>query len=123
MLRFHDVLDLNPDGTVEAAGPREATDDIVDLCAWVFQRGDHDAAATEMTHQAPDGHHLLLGEGELEILADTWKLRLGQVGRDATLGPGDAFAVAVAMFKENGKQRVVWWGHPVKLKLAGSAGS
>src|SRR5687767_5502025 len=108
MLRFHDVLHVRPDGTVEASGPREPTDEIVDLCAWVFQRGDHDAAATEMTHAADEGHHLLVGDGELELLEDKWRLPLGPVGRDAILEPGDAFAVAVAMFKENGKQRVVW---------------
>jgi hypothetical protein len=120
MLRFSDVLEVDGDGAVVATGPRDSADEIVDLCAWVFQRGDHDAAATEMTH---DGQHVLIGEGELEVLTDKWKLPLEKVGRDAALKPGDAFAVAVAMLKENGKQRVVWWGHPVKLKSAGSAGS
>ena len=119
MLRFHDVLDVHPDGKVDATGPRDsATEEIIDLCAWVFQRGDHDAAATEMTH---DGHHLL-GDGELEVLGDKWKLPLGIVGNEPCVA-GDAFAVAVALLKEGGKQRVVWWGHPVKLKLAGTAGS
>jgi hypothetical protein len=120
MLRFHDVQKVRPDGTLDATGPRDATDDIIELCAWIFQRGDHDAAATEMTHE---GKHLLIGEGELELLADRWKLPLGKVGKDAKLEPGDAFAVAVAMLKEGGKQRVVWWGHPVKLELEGTAGS
>ena len=121
MLRFHDVLDVDADGAVMATGPRDSTtEEIVELCAWVFQRGDHDAAATEMTH---DGHHLLLGEGELEVMSDKWRLPLGKIGGDAALVSGDAFAVAVAMLKEGGKQRVVWWGHPVKLRDAGSAGS
>jgi hypothetical protein len=115
MLRFDDVLQVDPDGVVVATGPRDAvTDEIVDLCAWVFQRGDDDAASTEMTH---DGHHLLLGEGELQVAGDQWRLPLGKIGEKA-LEPGDAFAVAVALLKESGKQRVVWWGHPVKLEAA-----
>jgi hypothetical protein len=117
MLRFHDVLEVDPDGLVIATGPRDsATDEIVDLCAWVFQRGEHDAASTEMTH---DGQHLLIGEGELAVAGDKWTLPLGKVG-DKALEPGDAFAVAVALLKESGKQRVVWWGHPVKLKAGGT---
>jgi hypothetical protein len=121
MLRFHDVLEVDPDGLVIATGPLEpATDEIVDLCAWVFQRGDHDAASTEMTHD--HGAHLLIGEGELAVAGDKWTLPLGKIG-DEALEPGDAFAVAVALLKENGKQRVVWWGHPVKLTAGGTAGS
>lgn len=121
MLRFHDVLKVDASGLVTATGPRDSTTErIVDLCAWVFQRGDHDAAATEMTHH---GQHALIGEGELEVMADRWKLPLGKIGEDAKLEPGDAFAVAVAMLKEGGKQRVVWWGHPVKLELDESPGS
>lgn len=119
MLRFHDVLEVQSDGLVVATGPREATDEIVDLCAWVFQRGDDDAASTEMTH---GGKHLLHAAGDLEILDDGWRLRLGMVG-GKKLVAGDAFAVAVALLKERGKQRVVWWGHPVKLEPAGTAAS
>jgi hypothetical protein len=121
MLRFNDVLDVDQGGGVVAKGPRDATTErIVDLCAWVFQRGDHDAAATEMTHH---GEHLVQGGGHLEVEDDRWTLQLAQIGDQAALGPGDAFAVAVALLEEGGKQRVVWWGHPVKLKAAGTAGT
>ena len=40
------------------------------------------------------------------------------------LTPGDAFGVAVAMMKmknEGNVQRVMWWGHPLKLKVPSGA--
>ena len=114
MLRFDDVLEVQPDGLVIASGPRDATDEIVELCAWVFQRGDDDAASTEMTHGP---HHLLRGDGELQVVGDHWTLPLKKVG-DEALAAADAFAVAVALLKESGRQRVVWWGHPIKLEAA-----
>jgi len=69
-----------------------------------------------MTHH---GHHLVQSEGELEVVGDKWTLPLAKVG-DELLAAGDAFAVAVAMIRESGNQRVVWWGHPVRLE-AGAA--
>jgi len=121
MLRFHDVLKVHPGGMVIATGPRDsATEQIVDLCAWVFQRGDHDAAATEMTRH---GNHTVHPGGQLQVAGDRWSLELGKIGNKAEVTPGDAFAVAVAMLEEGGKQRVVWWGHPVKLEVAETAGS
>jgi hypothetical protein len=42
-------------------------------------------------------------------------MTLARVGEER-LKPGDAFAVAVAMIGEKGKQEVIWWGHPVKLE-------
>ena len=124
MVKFDEVLEIPEDGEVAvvATGPVDSSkEEIVDLCAWVFQRGDddaeradNDAAATEMTHH---GHHLVHGEGELQVKENKWTLRLASVG-EGNLSAGDAFAVAVAMIKEGGKQRVVWWGHPVTLKKA-----
>jgi len=120
MLKFDEKLKLNGRGGVFASGPVDPSKEkIVELCAWVFQRRDNDAAATEMTH---DAHHLLKGEhlgkgmGELEVGTDHWSMELAQVGEGEPLDEGEAFAVAVAMTSENGKQRVVWWGHPVELK-------
>lgn len=112
MVKFDDVLKVDGDGKVVAGGPVDtAKETIVDLCAWVYQRGDKDAAATEMhihDHHAP-------GEGELLVADDHWSMTLARVG-DERLKPGDAFAVAVAMIGEKGKQEVIWWGHPVKLE-------
>ena len=127
MLRFDDVLTLNNPGTgaqdevvLDATGPLDQSqEEMIELCAWVFQRGEHDAAATEMTtgnnHETAGGGHLHVftdGDGH-----DRWKLSLRQVG-DAELVAGDAFGVAVAMMrmkKDQNHQRVVWWGHPLKL--------
>lgn len=118
MLKFDPELNLNNDGGVVASGPVDPKEEIVELCAWVFQRRDSDAAATEMTHNAQHllkGEHLGKGMGELEVGTDHWSMELAQVGEGEPLDEGEAFAVAVAMTSENGKQRVVWWGHPVKL--------
>ena len=125
MVKFDDVLQLKKEGVVvvDATGPLDPSqEEMVELCAWVFQRGKEDAAATEMTtgdhHETTAGHHLEVfkdPDGQ-----DHWKLRLRQVGNEP-LVPGDAFGVAVAMMKmknQSDQQRVVWWGHPVKLVAA-----
>jgi hypothetical protein len=120
MVRFDDVLTVKPDGHVVASGPVESSrEKIIELCAWVFQRGDRtDAAVTEMTHEDENGEsHLFHGEGELTVMGDHWSMELGRVGTEPMASGQDAFAVAVAMIedKDNGRQEVVWWGHPVKL--------
>ena len=129
MVKFHEKLPVDAEGVVTAGGPVDSSKEkIVDICAWVFQRGDDDAspgdsdaAATEMTHH---GQHLVAGTGEFkqDEENDVWSLPLAQVGRDPLKAGDDAFAVAVAMIedKKSGKQRVIWWGHPVTLE-AGAA--
>jgi hypothetical protein len=109
MLRFDDVLRLIGDGGVIGQGPLDPQDEeLLELCAWVFQRSDSDAAATEMT---TTGGHLEFPTGP----PPKWRMELGRVG-DGDLQPGDAFAVAVALTRNReGRQRVAWWGHPVRL--------
>jgi hypothetical protein len=133
MLRFDDVLELKqapvPEGepVIDAMGPLEGTqDDMIELCAWVFQRGEHDAAATEMTtgkghHETAHGNHVEFFEGDDG--RERWKLPLRQVGEEE-LAPGDAFGVAVAMLRVPSggtHQRVVWWGHPLTLTAPGGS--
>jgi hypothetical protein len=109
MVRFDDVLRLTGDGGVDAKGPIDPNEEMVELCAWVFQRGDDDAAATEMS---TTGGHLEFPSGPPR----KWRMLLGRVG-DVDLQPGEAFAVAVALMKNRaGKQRIVWWGHPLTLE-------
>ena len=126
MLRFDDVLTLKNPGTehgtvvLDATGPLDRSEEeMIELCAWVFQRGENDAAATEMTtghdHETAGGDHLQVFTDEHG--QDRWKLSLRQVG-DEPLQAGDAFGVAVAMMRlrnDADQQRVVWWGHPLKL--------
>lgn len=126
MLRFDDVLTLNPgpvakgEAVLDATGPFDlAEEEMVELCAWVFQRGEHDAAATEMTtgedHHTAGGDHVHFEKGPDG--RDRWRMSLRQVG-EKPLKAGDAFGVAVAMLrakKEDDCQRVIWWGHPLKL--------
>ena len=132
MLRFDDVLELKKapveEGkpVIDAVGPLDGSEEhMIELCAWIFQRGEHDAAATEMTtgkdhHETAHGNHVEFFEG-----ADgqsRWRLPLRQVG-DEPLEAGDAFGVAVAMLRmtnEGDQQRVVWWGHPLTLTEPGS---
>ncbi len=129
MLRFDEVLELNKDSAeaahegkvvLDATGPiDQSEEEMIELCAWVFQRGTHDAAATEMTinenHETAGGGHLHIVPGEDG--KDRWQMPLRQVG-DAELHAGEAFGVAVALMKmkkEDNQQRVLWWGHPVRL--------
>jgi hypothetical protein len=108
MVRFDDVLRLAGDGSVDAQGPLDGpNEEMLELCAWVFQRSGTDAAATEMS---TTGGHLEFPPGP----PPKWRMVLGKVG-DADLVEGDAFAIAVALLKQDGNQRVVWRGHPVTL--------
>ena len=124
MLKFDDVLTVKTDGRVEAMGPVDLEkEEVVELCAWVFQRRDKkDAAVTEMA--TPEGHPHTHGSGtDLKVGPDKhgkgkWKLPLGKVGQGPEkLEAGEAFGVAVAMTKKKGsdEQVVVWWGHPLEL--------
>lgn len=115
MVRFDDVLRLTGiDGGVDARGPLDPNETMLELCAWVFQRRDDDAAATEMSTTG----------GEIEFPPGDprkWRMVLSKVG-NATLAEGEAFAVAVALMKNaDGNQRIVWWGHPVTLIGASAA--
>jgi hypothetical protein len=119
MVKFDDTLTVKKNGVVVASGPVDSSNEkIVELCAWVFQRGASDAAVTEMTHEDEHGHHhLLKSDGELKVSGNKWRLPLAKVGREPIAAGQEAFAVAVAMIedKQSGKQEVIWWGHPVKL--------
>jgi hypothetical protein len=129
MVKFDDELKIE-NGVVIARGPFDPDNEqIVELCAWVFQRdpkGDgNDVAATEMTEHHGNTHRLLRhADHELTFETDEqdnkprWRLPIGRVA-DGDLQVGKVtFAVAVAMIKEQGQQRVIWWGHPVELKAA-----
>lgn len=138
MVRFDEVLDLLDGGEVDARGPLDSSKEkMVELCAWVFSRGDNDAAATEMT---TTGRSLEFVTEKGEIISPQpqavisvqnrpdiakWRLVLGKVpGDGADLQGGDAFAVAVALMQiKDDKQRVVWWGHPVELRTRPAAAS
>jgi hypothetical protein len=132
MLRFDDVLELKKAPVeedmpvIDAMGPLDGSEEhMIELCAWIFQRGEHDAAATEMTtgkahHETAHGGHVEFFDGDDG--QPRWRLPLRQVGEEQ-LKPGDAFGVAVAMLRmtnEGDQQRVVWWGHPLTLTAAGS---
>ena len=123
MLRFHDLQELGnagDDAVMVARGPFDAVEEqIIEICVWVFQRGDNDAAATEMTtgdaHHPGHDDHVKFDKDDKG--RDRWNMPLRQVGT-VPLTAGDAFGVAVAMLKmksEDDAQRVVWWGHPLKL--------
>ena len=129
MLKFDDKMTLNEgpfaqgEAVLVATGPiDQSEEEMVELCAWVFQRGEHDAAATEMT--TGEDHHTA-GGGHVHIVPGTdghdhWTMTLRQVGNEE-LQPGEAFGVAVAMMRmrnQGNHQRVVWWGHPLKLVRA-----
>jgi hypothetical protein len=126
MLKFDEELTLNQgpfahgEAVLDATGPiDQSEEEMVELCAWVFHRGDHDAAATEMT--TGSDHHTA-GGGHVDIVPGSdgrshWKMALRQVG-NAPLEPGEAFGVAVAMMRvrnQGNHQRVVWWGHPLRI--------
>lgn len=119
MLRFHDVQELGnagKDAVMVARGPFDAAEErIIELCVWVFQRGENDAAATEMTTGHAHDDHVTFDKDDRG--RDRWNMPLRQVG-DFPLTGGEAFGVAIAMLemkKEDDAQRVIWWGHPLKL--------
>lgn len=119
MVKFDPELTVKKNGVVVASGPvNEKKEKIIELCAWVFQRGATDAAVTEMTHQDEHGnHHSFKGDGELKVEENKWRMDLARVGQKSMAAGQDAFAVAVAMIEDldSGDQQVIWWGHPVEL--------
>src|SRR5688572_12070859 len=131
MLKFDDELEVEGNGVVIATGPFDPeVEEIIELCAWVYQRdpNGNELGATEMTEHHGDHHELLRNaEGAFTVHTGAdphdghWRLPLGRVGQ-GDLQPGEAFGVAVAMISEtaNGNQRVIWWGHPLRLKAAGA---
>ena len=124
MLRFHDVQELGnagDDAVMVARGPFDAAEEqVIEICVWVFQRGDNDAAATEMTTGRRTTTPATTTTSPSTrttraATAGTWRCVRSAPFR---LTAGDAFGVAVAMLKmknEDDAQRVVWWGHPLKL--------
>lgn len=110
---FSDPSDpKNPDKNgVEAAGPLSPGEEIKEICAWVYQRsGGNEAAATEMT-TTPEG------KAKFEQSQGRWKLPLAQIS-ETNFREAPAFAVAMALLLDaSGNENVVWWGHPVELKL------
>ena len=119
MVKFDPELKVEEGGVVVASGPvNSEKEKIIELCAWVFQRGATDAAVTEMTHQDEDGnHHFFKGDGELKVEGNKWEMDLAKVGQKTMAAGQEAFAVAVAMIEDlnSGDQQVIWWGHPVEL--------
>lgn len=107
-VRFDEKLKLRADGGVDAKGPLDPNEEMLELCAWVFQeKNPGDAAATEMTTTSP--------EAVFSGLPPKWSLRLDKLDGSARLRPGPAFAVAVALMKKGRNKDVVWWGHPITL--------
>jgi hypothetical protein len=111
-VKFDDTLKLTGGGKVMAAGPRDKSDDIKELCAWVYQRqGSDDAAATEMSTTG----------GELrqpDAQNPRWEMELGKVPKagQLELQAGWAHAVAVALIQEGrGSTGVFVWGETVML--------
>jgi hypothetical protein len=132
MVKFEDELTVE-NGVVIARGPFDPDNEkIIELCAWVFQRDAHgdgnDVAATEMTEHHENTHHLLRNADDELKFEDKddkgkhhWRLPIVGVGQGGLKTGKEAFAVAVAMIEEKGKQRVIWWGHPVMLKDGATA--
>lgn len=112
-VKFNETLRLTGGGNVMAVGPRDKSDDIKEICAWVYQRrGSDDAAATEMTTtggklKQPDANN------------PRWEMELGKVPEDSQLElePGWAHAVAVALIEDGtGSTGVFVWGETVMLR-------
>ena len=102
MVKFDPELKVKKGGVVVASGPvNSEKEKIIELCAWVFQRGATDAAVTEMTHQDEHGdHHSFKGDGDLKVEGNTWRMNLAKVGQKPMAARQEAFAVAVAMIED-----------------------
>jgi hypothetical protein len=106
-VRFKETLSVT-NGSVDARGPLDPDEKVLELCAWVFQGEDpDDAAATEMTTKDP--------KPVFNGNPPEWSLTLDRVPDSKELKGGPAFAVAVALMERDQKKNVVWWGHPITL--------
>ena len=118
---FKDKLNLVEDPItkhvhVDAKGP--AYGDVVEMCVWIIQKQRAgDAAATQITTFPGRGGV----ETDKEKLPDgttqkTWQLRALQASTNS-LKPGFATAMAIALFREDGKEQAQFWSQAVELVL------
>jgi hypothetical protein len=135
--QFFPKLKVSKEGIVEAGGPLDhATDEVVEMCVWVYQRSANgsDAIANAMD----DGPGLKktmsdkMGSGEarkpsaLKIRPKTatrpptWKLDLDdRMNNTGAFTPGSATALAIGVFLDaDGNERAFLWSEPVELELA-----
>ena len=118
---FKDKLDLFEDTItkqihVDAKGP--AYGEVVNLCVWIVQKQPAgDAAATQIT-TFPGRGGLQTGQETLPdgTIQKTWQLRALQTSANP-LKPGFATAMAIALFREDGKEQAQQWAQAVELVI------
>jgi hypothetical protein len=118
---FEDELDLVVDPItkqvhVDANGP--AYGEVVELCVWIIQKqSGGDAAATQITTY-PGRGGVETGEKKLAdgTSQKTWRLRALQASTQP-LEPGFATAMAIALFREDGKEQAQLWAQAVDLVM------
>jgi hypothetical protein len=121
---FDDKLDLFKDPITEevsvvAKGPAYG-EDVVHIGVWIIQKQpEGDAAATQITtvtgrpgFQTSTRPSETPGEKPEKI----WELRALQASK-LKLQDGNAIAMAIALFLEDGKQQARFWAQSVELEL------
>jgi hypothetical protein len=121
---FDDQLDLYVDQITEktsvvAKGPAYG-DDVVHIGVWIIQKQpEGDAAATQTTTvTGRPGFKTSTRPGEKpgEPPEKIWELLALQESK-LPLQKGNAIAMAIALFLEDGKQQARFWAQSVELKL------
>jgi hypothetical protein len=139
--QFFQNLTVNRSGVVKAGGPLDhATDQVVEMCVWVYQRsasGD-DAIANAMddgpglkakpmaSGKMPATKARKAGGLQIGKMATThqptWSLDLDdRMNKKGKFTAGSATALAIGVFVDDeGKERVFLWSEPVTLEGPGA---
>jgi hypothetical protein len=117
---FDETLPLPPGGAgINASGPLQnlspGRDSVKSLYVWVEQlQDDGSCAAATGEVKAPDPND---PDGK-PLPLDRWEVQTELEGAPTAVNfiEGPAIAFAIAIFDEDGKQKVFWWGQNITLK-------
>ena len=124
---FDEKLNVAKNGTVNAAGPLDATvTAVTEMCVWILQRnGKDDAIANAMgMPDMPDMPDMRsdLKVRDLGTSKARWVFPLKNRFKPVDFHAGSATASAFGVFVDDkGRQRAFFWSEPVRLAGPGTS--
>jgi hypothetical protein len=123
---FNGELNVASNGTVDAAGPFDASvAEVSEMCVWVLQReGADDAIANNMGMPDMPGMPADLKVFDLGTPKARWTFPLRHRFKPVKFRAGSASAMATGVFiDKQGMQRAFFWSEPVRLVVPGATES
>jgi hypothetical protein len=120
---FNEKLNVTKNGTVNAAGPLDATvTAVTEMCVWILQRnGADDAIANAMGMPDMPDMPSDLEVHDLGKPSARWTFPLKNRFKPVDFRAGSATASAFGVFVDDqGRQRAFFWSEPVRLAGSGA---